>query len=119
MTKNRSIDLVNAAIKGLQEVKGVDIVSIDLRQIDNTFCKYFVICNGTSNTHVNALADSAVNFIREECDYKPMHIEGRNNAQWILIDYADVIIHVFQKEYRELYKLENLWVDAIATKIKE
>lgn len=119
MTKNKSLELVKAAVKGLQKLKGVDIVTVDLSHIENIFCKYFVICNGTSNTHVRSLADSAIESIREICKDKPIHSEGQENAVWVLVDYADIIVHVFQEEYRDLYRLEQLWEEAIVTKIKD
>lgn len=119
MTENNTQCLVEAAIKGLQDMKAVDVVSIDLSDIDNTFCKYFIICNGTSNTHVDSLAESVVKTVREECDDRPMHVEGQQIGQWVLVDYADVIVHIFQKEYRDLYQLEDLWADATIKHIEE
>jgi len=119
MTDKNTQSLVEAAIKGLQDMKAVDIVSIDLSNIDNTFCKHFIICNGTSNTHVDSLAESVMESVREECDDRPIHVEGRQVAQWILVDYADVIVHIFQKEYRDLYQLEDLWADAIIKRIED
>jgi ribosome-associated protein len=122
MTKKQeynSEELVEAIIKGLQEKKAEDIVKIDLRNIDNSVCKYFVVCNGTSNTHVTGLADSVEDYVREEVNEKIWKKEGLQNAQWILLDYADVVVHVFQKEYRDFYKLESLWADAPVTRIED
>lgn len=119
MSKSKSNKLVEAVVKGLQEKKAVDIVTIDLREIENTLCKYFIICNGTSNTHVDALANSAIQCVYNECDDKPIHTDGKDNSLWILIDYADVMVHIFQKEQRDLYQLEDLWLDAKATHITE
>jgi len=121
MTKkkeNTSEQLVDAIIDGLQEKKAVDIVKIDLRNIDSAVCKYFIICNGTSNTHVTALADSVEDYVREQIDEKIWKKEGLQNAQWILLDYADVVLHIFQKEYRDFYRLESLWADATVTTIQ-
>lgn len=118
MRKNTE-QLIDAAIKGLQEKKAVDIVTIDLSKIENTFCNYFIICHGTSNTHVGGLADSAIDTIIEDCSEKPFHKEGLDNAQWVLLDYSDVIIHVFQKEYRDYYQLESMWSDAKISHIDE
>lgn len=118
MTKKQeynSEELVEAIIEGLQEKKAEDIVKIDLRNIDSSVCKYFVVCNGTSSTHVLGLADSVEDYVREEVNEKVWKKEGLQNAQWILLDYADVVVHIFQKEYRDLYKLEELWADAKIT----
>jgi ribosome-associated protein len=78
-------------------------------------CKYFVICHGDSNTQVSALADSVIKTVRVETGEKVWHKEGLNNATWVLLDYSDVVIHIFQKEYRDFYKLEELWADAKLT----
>ena len=122
MTKkqeNTSEELVEAIIEGLQEKKAEEIVKIDLRKIDSSVCKYFVICNGTSNTHVTALADAVEDYVREQINEKVWKKEGLQNAQWILLDYADVVVHIFQKEYRDFYRLENLWADAPITQIQD
>ncbi|MCT4602604.1 MAG: ribosome silencing factor [Marinifilum sp.] len=122
MTKKQeynSEELVEAIIEGLQEKKAEDIVKIDLRNIDSSVCKYFVVCNGTSNTHVLGLADSVEDYVREEINEKVWKKEGLQNAHWILLDYADVVVHIFQKEYRDFYKLESLWADAQLTRIED
>eukprot|EP01156_Anaeramoeba_ignava_P008858 Anaeramoba_ignava/a365740_4.p1 GENE.a365740_4~~a365740_4.p1 ORF type:complete len:121 (-),score=5.56 a365740_4:36-398(-) len=111
--------LIEAAVKGLQDKKAVDIVTIDLSQIENTFCKHFIICHGTSNTHVGGLADSVIDTLIEDCKEKPFHKEGFENSQWILLDYSDVIVHIFQKEYRDHYQLESMWSDAKINHIEE
>ncbi|MPQ45739.1 ribosome silencing factor [Marinifilum sp. N1E240] len=122
MTKKQeynSEELVEAIIEGLQENKAVDIVKIDLRKIDSSVCKYFIICNGTSTTHVTGLADSVEDYVREKVNEKIWKKEGLQNAQWILLDYADVVVHIFQKEYRDFYRLESLWADASIIKIED
>jgi ribosome-associated protein len=122
MTKNQentSEELVEAIIEGLQERKAVDIVKIDLRKIDSSVCKYFVICNGTSNTHVTGIADEVEDYVREKINEKVWKKEGLQNAQWILLDYADVVVHIFQKEYRDFYQIESLWADAPVTQIQD
>ncbi|RUT79414.1 ribosome silencing factor [Ancylomarina longa] len=122
MTKkkeNTSEVLVDTIIEGLKEKKAVDIVKIDLRNIESAVCKYFIICNGTSNTHVSALADSVEDYVREQINEKIWKKEGQQNAQWILLDYADVVLHIFQQEYRDFYRLESLWADATVTPIQE
>nr|MDA3954201.1 ribosome silencing factor [Bacteroidales bacterium] len=97
------------------KLKGQNIVSLDLTEIENSVCKYFVICHGDSNTQVSALADSVIKTVRVETGEKVWHKEGLNNATWVLLDYSDVVIHIFQKEYRDFYKLEELWADAKLT----
>jgi ribosome-associated protein len=111
--------LVDAIVEGIQEKKGKNIVVLDMTRIDNSICKYFVICEGDSNIHVDAVADSVDDYVREKLSEKPYHIEGQDNAEWILIDYVDVIVHVFQKSVREFYNLEGLWADAKRTEIED
>ena len=112
-------ELVDAVVEGIQEKKGKNIVVLDMTRIDNSICKYLVICEGDSNIHVDAVADSVDDYVREKLSEKPYHIEGQNNAEWILIDYVDVIVHVFQKSVREFYNLEGLWADAKRTDIED
>ncbi len=116
---HKTDELVQAVIEGLQETKAEDIVKIDLQNIDGAVCKYFIICNGTSSTHVGALADSTEDYVYEQINEKVWKKEGIQNAQWILLDYADVVVHIFQKEYRDFYQLEKLWADAPITKIED
>jgi ribosome-associated protein len=103
--------LVDTIIEAIREKKGQQIVKLDLQEIKNTVCSYFIICQAESNTQVNALADNIEKQTSLKLKVLPHHIEGRVNSQWILLDYFGVIVHVFQKEYREFYKLEDLWSD--------
>ncbi len=112
-------ELVQAIVEGLQEIKAEEIVKINLQNIYGAVCKYFIICNGTSNTHVNAIADTTEEYVREHTNEKLWRKEGFQNAQWILLDYADVVVHIFQKEYRDFYQLEKLWADADIVKVSE
>ena len=109
--------LITKIIKGIKNVKGVEIDLLDLRVIENTVCDYFLICNGTSNTHVKAIVSSVQKTVSKSIKEKPFHIEGEDNGEWVLIDYIDVVVHVFQKQVREHYNLKSLWGDAISTKI--
>ncbi|MDR1274231.1 MAG: ribosome silencing factor [Odoribacteraceae bacterium] len=111
--------IVTEAIRALDDRKGVDIVKIDLREITNCFCSFFVICHGTSNSHVSGLADNVYEKVHDVLGEKPTHIEGMNQASWVLLDYGDTIVHVFQKEQRDYYQLEKFWADAKMTKIEE
>ena len=110
-------DLISVIIKGIDDVKGDDIQLLDLREIENTVCDYFIICSGSSNTQVNAITGSIQKLVSKELKDKPWHIEGQNNSEWILMDYVNVVVHVFQKQIREFYDIESLWGDAIVTEI--
>ncbi|MFO7844725.1 MAG: ribosome silencing factor [Bacteroidales bacterium] len=112
-------ELVNAIIEGIYKKKGKDPVSLDLTNIENTFCSNFIVCHGDSNTQVEALADSVEENVRETLGLKAWHKEGLENATWVLLDYADVIVHIFQHEYRNFYKLEDLWADAKLTRYED
>ncbi|MFN4027484.1 MULTISPECIES: ribosome silencing factor [Flavobacterium] len=109
--------LLASIIKGIEEVKGNDIDILDLREIDTAVCDYFVICNGTSNTQVNAIVNSIQKLVSKELKDKPWHVEGTDNGEWVLMDYVDVVVHVFQKQIREFYNIEGLWGDAQITSI--
>jgi ribosome-associated protein len=106
-------------IKGIQEKKGLDITCLNLAKIKSTVCDYFVVCHGTSNTHVNAIAESIEEQVSKHTGLKPRRKEGYANAEWILLDYLDVVVHVFQEHVREYYNLEDLWADAPTVNIKE
>lgn len=110
--------LITQIIRGIEEVKGQDIEILDLRDIENTVCDYFIICNGTSNTQVNAIVGSVQKFVSKSLQEKPWHVEGSENSEWILMDYVDVVVHVFQKHIREFYDIEGLWGDAKSVKIE-
>src|SRR5690606_1012501 len=110
-------ELLINIIKGIEEVKGNDIDILDLREIENTVCDYFIICNGNSNTQVNAIVNSVQKTVSKELKDKPWHVEGSDNAEWVLMDYVDIVVHVFQKHIREYYNIESLWGDAKITTI--
>lgn len=110
--------LVTQIISGIEDVKGQDIDILDLREIENTVCDYFIICSGTSRTHVNAIAGSVEKTVSKKLKEKPWHVEGSMNSEWILIDYVNVVVHVFQKHTREFYDIEGLWGDAVSIKLE-
>lgn len=119
MTKKTSSDqLITEIIRGIEKVKGNDITILDLREIENTVCEYFVICEGNSNTQVNAIAGSVQKGVSKSLQDKPWHVEGEANAEWVLIDYVNVVVHIFQKQVREFYDIESLWGDAKTTSIQ-
>jgi ribosome-associated protein len=111
--------LLNAIVEGIQRKKGQEIIKIDLRKINHTECKYFIICHGNSGTHVDAIAHSVEDTVEELLNESAWHKDGYRNSIWILLDYADIMVHVFQKESRSFYDLENLWADAHIELIKE
>jgi ribosome-associated protein len=120
MTKENSNadQLISVIISGIEDVKGQNINILDLREIENTVCDYFIICEGTSNTQVNAIVNSIQKKVSKETKDKPWHIEGSDNAEWVLMDYVNIVVHVFQKHIREYYDIESLWGDAVTTEIK-
>ena len=119
MSKPKSTEdsLISNIISGIDNVKGLEVSLLDLRDIENTVCNYFVVCTGSSNTHVNAIVGSIQKTVSKELKEKPFHTEGNDNAEWVLIDYINVVVHVFQRQTREYYNIEELWGDAKATKI--
>ena len=110
-------DLIAVIIKGIDDVKGEEIQLLDLREIENTVCDYFIICSGNSNTQVNAISNSVQKIVSKEVKDKPWHIEGQGNAEWVLMDYVNVVVHIFQKQVRDFYDIESLWGDAKITEI--
>jgi ribosome-associated protein len=120
MTKrNTDADqLITTIISGIEEVKGKEITLLDLRAIENTVCDYFIICEGSSNTQVNAIVNSIQKQVSKTLRDHPWHVEGSENAEWVLMDYVNVVVHVFQKHIREYYDIESLWGDAKTTVIE-
>lgn len=110
--------LISTIVEGIEDVKGKEINILDLREIENTVCDYFVICEGTSNTQVNAIVGAIQKKVSKTLKDKPWHIEGEDNAEWVLMDYVNVVVHVFQKQIREYYDIESLWGDAKVTVIE-
>jgi ribosome-associated protein len=117
--ENLTQELISAAIFGIQEKKGIDIDLMSFKSIPNSVSDYFIICQGSSNTQVEAIADSVSESVRKKTGNKPWHIEGKENAEWILIDYINVVVHVFVETARSFYNLEKLWGDADIRRIEE
>lgn len=111
--------LLQLIIEGLKEKKAKEIVNIDLRKLEYIACDNFIICHGDSATQVKALAGSVEDKIEENLNLSVRHREGVENASWILLDYGEIVIHIFVKESRAYYKLEELWGDAIITMITD
>jgi ribosome-associated protein len=108
----RSSKLFKAIIQAIQEKKGNQIVSLDLRKIPEAVSDFFVICSAGSNTQVQAIAENVEEQVRKICGENPYKHEGQQSAQWILIDYVNVVVHVMQDEPRKFYRLEEMWSDA-------
>ncbi|MCF0202469.1 MAG: ribosome silencing factor [Bacteroidaceae bacterium] len=104
--------LVQSVVAGIEEKKGEDIVVIDLDGVEGAICKFFVICSGNSPIQVDAICDSVEETVRKLCSEKPVRIAGRENSQWVAIDYTDVMVHIFLPDARRYYSLEDLWNDA-------
>lgn len=111
--------LTQQVVAGILEKKGQNIKVLDLRNIENAVCDYFIICEGNSNTQVDAIADSVEDTVKKNLNQRPYRSEGWENALWILIDYVNVVVHVFEKETRYFYNLESLWADAIEIPVKQ
>ena len=116
MVKNKKLNestyISELAIHGIQEKKGNDIVRLDLRNINNSVSDYFVICNADSTTQVKAIANSVEEEIFKATQQEPWRKEGLEYSEWILLDYVDVVIHIFRTDKREFYCVEDLWGDA-------
>ena len=111
--------LLEEILEGIKRLKGKEIAIIDLNTIHHTECGYFVICHGTSNTQVNAIALSVEDKVKVETGTNAWHKDGYKNSIWILLDYGDVMVHVFQKQAREFYNLEGLWADAKIKRLED
>ena len=106
-------------IEAIREKKGHEIVTIDLTGVENSICDCFIICHGDSVTQVGAIAESIEKKMKEEASIRAHHVEGLRNSQWVLIDFFDILVHVFQEEFRSFYKLEELWADGKVAKVEE
>ena len=115
--KERDIQLIEEIILGIEDVKGDKINQLDLRKLENTPCDFFIVCSGSSNTQVSAIVNSVLKRVSKALKEKPFHTEGLDNAEWVLIDYVNVVVHIFQNQIREYYNLEDLWGDAKSTQI--
>lgn len=119
MYKAGKHNLLDTIIDGIQDKKGHNIVIVDLSSIEDTICTYFVIAQGGSPTQVHALAMSVGDKAREVCGARPLAVDGLRNSNWVAMDYAEVIVHIFLPEEREFYDIEHLWADAELTEIPD
>lgn len=105
-------ELLNTVCEAIQNKKGENIVDVDLSALKHPLYDHFVICDAQSKVQVEAIAKEIKEKTKKDCNVNPAHIEGLDNAEWVLIDYFDIVVHVFQSEIREKYSLESLWADA-------
>lgn len=112
-------ELSQLVVKGMLEKKAINVVVMDLRQVKNAIADFFIICSGNSDTQIDAIAESIDEEVWKQAHTNPWHKEGREQKEWILLDYVDVVAHVFKKDRREYYKLEDLWGDAEITVVEE
>ena len=112
-------ELIEAIIEGIQDRKGKSITHVDMSAIEDATTRGFVICSGSSTMHVSAIADSVRDYVLENMSVKPYNYDGYKNSQWIVLDYGTIYVHVFLPEYREIYKLEDLWSDAAITEVPD
>ncbi len=118
MTEESKI-LKKEIIEAIQNKKGENITIVEVGQLENAICDAFIICNANSNTQVDAIADGIEKDVRKNLSQRPWHVEGKDNSQWIIIDYVSVMVHIFQTPYRDFYQLEELWSDAPVKHIEE
>lgn len=116
---SRTERLNHSIIEGIRDKKGKRIVLLDLRRLGDAPADFFIICEGDSNTHIKAISDSIYKKVKEETLTMPSHVEGSQNAKWVLMDYFNTIVHVFYPETREFYDIEQLWSDADFTEFAE
>ena len=109
---------IDKIVDAIQDTKGEDIMVFDLSKIENSVAETFIICSGNSNTQVSAIAGNIEKKVRNDLQDRPWHVEGTENAMWVLLDYVSVVVHVFQRSIREYYEIEELWGDAQITKIE-
>ncbi len=118
-TKAQTTSLLDAIVEGMKEKKAKNITIINLIGLENRVADYFIICDADSSTHVNAIADTLEESVIKNTGEKPYHSEGHQNAEWILIDYVNIVAHVFMRETREFYNIEGLWADGEVTRIED
>ncbi len=118
-TVAQTTSLLEAIVAGMQEKKAKNITIINLAGLEHRVCDYFVICDADSTTHVNAIADTTEEVVMKKAGEKPYHSEGYANSEWILLDYVNIVAHIFMRETREFYNIEGLWADGEITTIKD
>lgn len=112
INKKMNVDELQIIAEAMLEKKGRNVVSLDLKQIGTAISDYFIVCNADSSTNVIAIADNIEDKMIEKCGRKVLRTQGKENAFWIILDYGDIVVHVFLTQYRDFYRLEDLWADA-------
>lgn len=112
-------EVIEQIVEGIQDKKGKGIVIVDMLELGNSICDYFVICQGNSPNQVSAITDSVAETVREKCGKKPYAIDGLRNSQWVAMDYGDILVHVFLPDVRTFYDIEHLWADAKITTVPD
>ena len=111
--------LVDNIVKGIFEKNGEQVVKLDMRALEHSVCDFFIICHATSTTQVDSITESVEVSVKKNTGEKPHHKEGFDNRFWVLLDYGNVVVHIFQEEYRRFYDLESLWADSIIEEVKD
>ncbi|MBS0011538.1 MAG: ribosome silencing factor [Bacteroidales bacterium] len=121
MTENSDevLPLIDNILRGIIEKKGERIIKLDFRSFENAVCDYFIICHGNSTTQVDSITESVELQVKKNTGESPHHREGTENSLWVLLDYGNVVVHIFQESYRDFYKLEALWADAVTEEIRD
>ena len=121
MTENNedASPLIDNIIRGIFEKKGERVLKLDFRSIGNSVCDYFIICHGNSATQVDSITESVELQVKKNTGEYPNHREGTENSHWVLLDYGDVVVHIFQEQFREFYNLESLWADAAIEELRD
>ncbi len=121
MTENsdEALPLIENIKKGIFEKKGERVLKLDFRSLENSVCDYFIICHGNSVTQVDSITESVELQVKKNTGEHPHHREGLENCMWVLLDYGDVVVHIFQEQYRDFYNLESLWADAVIDELRD
>jgi len=109
---NKNSKIFKTIIKAIQEKKGANIVSLDLRKIPEAVADFFIICEASNQPQIRAISDHVDDLVRKNCSESPYHFEGKQHLQWVLIDYVNIVVHIMIPEQRKFYKLEEMWSDA-------
>lgn len=118
-SSNDSQKLADLVVKGMQEKKASEIVLMDLRQVKNAIADFFVVCSGSSDKQLDAISDSVDEQVFKGLKENPLHVEGKSNKEWVILDYTNVVVHIFRKDRRAFYALEKLWGDAEITEVDD
>lgn len=116
---NTETELIPIVLDSISDIKGKNVVKLDLRKLDDRPTDFFIICEGDSSTQVNAIAENVKRRVKQDIGILPLRSEGMMGAKWVLVDYFDVVVHVFYRETREYYELEDLWSDAVFTEYED